>query len=1228
MTRPCRTIPGLLAALVIAAACGDGPLPEWTQDDGYRWRPLDVGGGKPGFTPMAAGRTGVDFENRVSDSLLLLNRNLAQGAGVAIGDIDSDSRPDIFLARTDGCSALYRNLGGWKFEDVALEAGVAACDRHSTGAAFVDFDGDGDLDLILVATRGPNAVFVNDGRGTFTERRDLGVDTTGKGGTTIAMADVDRDGDLDLFVANYNPYNVDDSLPPAQRSFDQVVRQTGANSFEVAPEHRAHYRLVHRPDMGGLRMSQRGATDDFYLNEGGRFTRIPFDAGRFRGPNGEPIDEQESFTLMGRFADLNSDGAPDLYVGNDFEDLDELWFNDGQGRFRRAGWTAQRQMSNSAMGVDVGDVNGDGLPDLFEVDMLSNDAVRLKTQIPTHTALPKIPGDLASQLQQQRNTLFLNRGDETFAEVAAAAGVEASGWSWSAMFLDVDLDGWQDILITNGHLWDMMDGDTYERLRNGLVDIPWRRLRWQFPPLRLRNVAYRNRGDMSFEDASATWGFGLEEDISHAIAGGDLDGDGDHDVVINRLGSPALLLRNDTKAPRVGIRLVGTSPNTMAVGAKARLLGGAVPVQEREITAGGLYLAHSDYEVAFAAGASDSMTIVVVWPGGHRSSIDGVRANRLYEITEPPRSSVQAEAPATPRPPEALFVDATAALGGHTHVDPPFNDWARQLLLPNALSQLGPGVAFFDHDRDGDEDLFVGAGRTGHIAALINAGNGRFTARVGPRAEHDVTTIVGLIDEGGSRLLAGISSWEAPGALATSSVPGVVGMMASVSGIGAPTTMVGPAPSATGPIALADYDGDGDLDLFVGGRAVPAAYPRAASSQLLRMESGRYVTDSANAELLAGIGLVSAAIFADIDADGDPDLLLAREWDSILLLLNQGGRFTDAPASYGLEAWTSRWNGIATGDLDSDGRLDIVATSWGRNTAFRSDRALPLIMLHGPFGAGGQEEMLLARHDEQRRGLVPLNSFPPVRSAIPDLPDRIRTYGEYSSANVNQVLGPATARAGRREIVTLDHMVFLNRGDHFEARPLPWEAQLAPAFYAGVADFDGDGREDIFLAQNFSPTAVGLPRYDAGRGLLLKGDGRGGLEPVSAAESGLRVYGDMRGAAYADIDADGRVDIAVSQNAAETRLFRNRGAAPGYRVRVVGPASNPLAIGAQVRLVYGERAGPVREIQAGSGYWSQNGAIQVFGLLGTATAVRVRWPGGQETVRPVPAGAKEISVGR
>jgi hypothetical protein len=1215
-----------LALALVVAACGRRVDTTWHQADGYRWRLLDVPHrGTPGFTLLDRGRTGVTFQNSVSESLLVRNRILAQGAGVCLGDVDGDGLTDIFLARTEGPNALYRNLGAWHFEDITQRAGVGAPDRYASGCTLADFDGDGDLDLILVAIGGPNALFLNDGTGRFAEIGSEAGLTSSAGSSTIAAADVDGDGDLDLYIANYKAYTTLDRISPQQRAFDQVVRQLGPRRFEVREPYRKDYKLVDREDLGGISLVQRADPDFFYRNDGaGRFVREPIAGNpRFRDEHGRRLAaEPEDFGLAAMFADLNGDGAPDLYVANDFEDPDQFWLNDGRGNFRLVPWYAVRSTSNSAMSVDVGDVDRDGRPDLFAVDMLSLDTRRRKTQIPTHTALPKQPGQGDGRPQMQRNTLQLNRGDGTFAEIARLAGVGASGWSWSTLFLDVDLDGWEDILIGTGHVWDVMDGDTQYRLRNRLSEIDWRRMLFEFPPLPLPNVAFRNRGDLTFEDASRAWRFDLGADVSHAMALADLDGDGDLDVVINRLGLPAAVLRNDATAPRITIRLRGAPPNTAGTGSRVRVLGGAVPVQQREVTAGGHYLAGSEALVTFATGKAKAVTIEVDWRNGRRTVIKGASPNRLYEIDQT-SALPTANPPAAPAP--TLFQDISDQLGGHRHVEPYFDDYVRQLLLPNALSQLGPGVAWFDVDGDGLEDLIVGAGRTGTLAWFRNEG-GRLrpaTARV-PPAPGDLTTILGWPQSQGRRMvIAGVSSYEMGTTSEALATPSVVAYSPAT---GAMTRLVPGDSASVGPLALADYDGDGDLDLFVGGRVLPGGYPLSPSSRLYRNEGGQLVPDTANNTPFAGMGMVSAALFSDIDGNGWPDLLVAIEWGTIRIFLNDHGHFRPAPEMPGLSGLYSRWNGIATGDLDGDGRLDIVATSWGRNTEYRASEAQPLFLYAGFFTERGGPTLLLAQQDPRIGGVAPLTTFARLGLALPGMTQRLRTFGAYADATIDQVLGPLAPGAIRLGATTMDHMVFLNRGDRFEARPLPLETQLAPAFYAGVADFDGDGKEDLFLSQNFFATDIATPRYDAGRSLLLLGDGAGALRPVPGQVSGLKVYGEQRGAAYADFDGDGRLDLAVSQNGAPTRLFRNVGAVPGLRVKLVGPPGNPSAIGAQMRLRYADRDGPVREVQAGSGYWSQNGAVQVLGRAGEPTALWIRWPGGREQVVPLAPGQKEVVV--
>ncbi len=1223
-----RALLGALALLALAA-CRPAPDLSWHEEPGYRWRALDVPRrGGPGFTPLDPEATGLLFRNDVDDSTLVRNRILAQGGGVAFGDVDGDGLVDVYLCRTVGPNALYRNLGGWRFEEVAAARGVGAADRNSTGAVFADVDGDGDLDLVLTALGGPNAVFLNDGTGHFTERTE-GLEGQA-GSTTSTLADVDGDGDLDLFVTNYKAYTTLDRLSPQERAFDQVVREVAPRRFEVLPRYRDEYKLVYREELAGVTLVQRADPDAFYLNDGtGRFRREPMAGNpRFLDETGRPLaEEAEDFGLAARFADLNGDGAPELYVVNDFEDPDQFWVNDGRGGFRLADRVALRSTSNSGMAVDVSDVNRDGHVDLFEVDMLSADRRQLMTQIPTHTAVPARPGDVTLRPQMQRNTLQLSRGDGTFAEVGRLAGLEASGWTWSVMFLDVDLDGWEDVLVGTGHPWDLMDGDTQMRLRNRLVDIDWRRMSWEFPSLPLPNYAYRNRGDLTFEDVTTAWRFGLESDYSHGMAAGDLDGDGDLDIIVNRFRAPALVLRNDATAPRVAVRLVGEGPNSAGIGSRIRVLGGPVPVQQKEVTAGGLYLSHSETVYSFAADQADDLTIEVHWRDGRRSTVTGVRPNRLVEIFQRGASVPDAEpGPASAPTPTPLFTDQTAALGGHRHHEVAYDDFARQLLLPNAFSQLGPGAAWFDLDQDGDDDLFIGTGTGGRLGAFRNDGG---TLRPWNRfvrlTAGDLTGLVGWhAGTGRAMLLAGQSNYEAPDQEAALAIPGVVSFDLEGEWALVPGDSV-----SVGPLAAADVDGDGDLDLFVGGRIYPGGYPFSPSSRLLRNDNGTLVPDLQNAAVLTGIGLVSAAVWSDVDGDGDPDLLLAIEWGQIRLLRNDRGRLTPAPLP-GLDGRYSRWNGLATGDFDGDGRPDLVATSWGRNLQHRADEANPLLLFFGYFKSGGRPDVLLGQFDERVKGVAPLVSFGRLGVALPDAAVRLRTYNAFADATVDQVLGPSARDAVRLGATSFDHVVALNRGDRWEVRPLPLEAQFAPSFTAVVADFDGNGTEDLFLTQNFFPVEVSVPRYDAGRGLLLSGDGSGGFLPLPAAASGIAVYGDQRGAAASDYDRDGRVDLVVPQNGAETRLFRNTGARAGLRVVLEGHPGNPAVVGALVRLVTDAGVGPSREVPAGSGYWSQHGLVPVLGWPAGATPVevRVRWPGGGESVVPVPPGAVEVRVPR
>jgi enediyne biosynthesis protein E4 len=414
--------------------------------------------------------------------------------------------------------------------------------------------------------------------------------------------------------------------------------------------------------------------------------------------------------------------------------------------------------------------------------------------------------------------------------------------------------------------------------------------------------------------------------------------------------------------------------------------------------------------------------------------------------------------------------------------------------------------------------------------------------------------------------------------------------------------------------------------LFVGGRCVPSRWPEAAPSLMFRQTDGKWTLDSENTKTLANVGLVSGAVFADIDDDGDADLALACEWGPLRIFRNNQGVLNEATAELQLTAYTGCWNGVSAGDFDGDGRMDLIASNWGRNTKYERYRAKPLRIFYGDFNNDGSVGLMESCYDNAMQDYAPILNVWTISRSMPWLLEKFNSYEAFSRASIKQALGDRLASARYLEAAWLDSTVFLNRGGRFEAKPLPLEAQMAPAFAVCVADFDGDGHEDVFLSQNFFGTRAETSRYDAGRGLLLRGDGRGSFEAVPGQQSGLTIYGEQRGAAAGDYDADGRTDLVLTQVASETKLYHNDTARPGLRVRLAGPSGNPQGVGAIIRLKFGDRLGPARQVHAGSGYWSQDSATQVMAGHRTATGIQVRWPGGKVVEGEIPSDASEVSV--
>ncbi|MCH8275275.1 MAG: VCBS repeat-containing protein [Armatimonadetes bacterium] len=1155
-------------------------------------------GGERLFHALSPKESGIDFQN-----VLLKEHHkkyLLNGSGVCVGDFDGDSRPDIYFVSQDGANRLYRQVGDLVFEDVTSRAGVDGGDAMGAGASFADVDNDGDLDLFVCNIDGPDLLYINQGNGTFKESAEVAGVASPGASTMASFADYDRDGDLDLYLVTYRLYSAYEEAP--------VIHYIEIDGkLTIRPDQWEHWAL-----MSGHYV-EAGQKDILFRNNGdGTFTDVSGEAG-IRGYD---------LGLSATWWDYNDDGWPDIYVANDLKSSDHLYRNNGDGTFTDVIEETVPHTTWFSMGADSADINNDGLFDLMVGDMSSTTHFMQKT---TMGAMGWSGWflDSAEPRQYMRNTLYLNTGTDRLMEVAYLTGLANTDWTWSIKFGDLDNDGRVDVFVSNGMEKNVNDSDwttKWERLmEQGRTDEA-SRLIHERPRQPEVNLAFRNLGDFEFENVGARWGLDFRG-VTHGAAFADLDRDGDLDIVINNLHDPAIIYRNDSQSEhRILIRLVGTQSNRFGVGAKVTLETKA-GLQVRQLTLARGYLSQDEPLIHFGLGESDRVSrLTVEWPSGVEQVVKNLRADRFYTITEP--ASASRPSPPKTAPYEGQFVDTTGETGlEFVHTERSFDDYEREPLLPYKLSQLGPGIAWGDADGDGDDDLFVG-GAAGQPGALFIRGeDGKFVkASGGPWNEdaacEDMACLWFDADGDGDQDLFVVSGGNESG-------PGdrlLRDRLYLNDGSGffakAPEGVLPPFADSGSVAAACDFDRDGDLDLFVGARVIPGKYPETPNSRLLRNDGGKFVDVSDRlAPGLRRIGLVTGAVWSDANGDGWPDLLIAVEWGSVRLFVNAQGKLSDATEEAGLAGHTGWWNGIAAGDVDGDGDMDFVATNAGLNTKYIATPQYPARLYANDFDRDGRLDLVESMFEHGTE--YPVRGRSCSSNAMPFVADKFETYREFALATTQDIYTPEKlSKSLDLSANFLESAVFINQGDGtYEVRPLPRFAQASPGYGVSITDFNGDGVPDIYIVQNFFAPQRETGRWDGGLSVLLEGLGNGEFAPVWPKESALVVPEDAKGMAVADINDDGWPDLAVGANSGRLRVFRNRGIAGNklLKLRLEGRPGNPTAVGAKVTVLSQKGAKQTAEVYAGSGYLSQSTSCLFFGFGkdDRPVEVRVLWPDGE-----------------
>jgi hypothetical protein len=1070
-----------------------------------------------------------------------------------------------------------------------------------TGVAVGDFDGDGKPDVFVVSKTEQSRLFRNRGDWKFEDvTAQAGIAEPGKPGAWTqgaAFADVNNDGRLDLYLCRFGAPNLlfinqgDGTFREEAAARGLAVSDASGMAAFCDYDRDGWLDVYVQTNMLDATKAPGGQKDYLFHNRGdGTFEDVTAKA----GITGETMGHSATWW------DCDGDGWPDLYVANDYATEDSLYHNNHDGTFTNAIGRLVPRTPYYAMGSDLGDVDNDGRADLLVADMAAS--TREKDQrgmAGSRARAQTYPEDPAVPPPLMHNALYLNGGAAPLREAADLAGVAATDWTWSVRFEDFDNDGRVDLHVTNGMIREYHNADLLERIMALENPADSRRAMQAAPVFAEKNLAYRNEGGLKFREVGAEWGLG-QAGVSFGAATGDFDGDGDLDLVIGNYETGPTILRNDSATGhRLVVALRGTTSNRFGVGATVRIKT-ASGQQVRTLVLARGYLSTSEPILHFGLGDDTTIEqLTVEWPSGQRQEFSQVAADRKLTIHEPAGPAKFAAPPALP---PALFSAAPLELLAR---EAPEADANPQPLLPFRFDRRGPALAV--RLQDGHEDLLLG-GTTrdplkGFTADSLDDGPLLVFEANGDGRPDLLQTKAGTSRPFGAdyqpKLFLGGAAGFTPAVL-----PAV--------------------PQSTGAVTAADYDRDGDLDVFLGARVVPGKYPLPARSILLCNDAGHFVEAALpqNGEL----GLVTSAVFSDLDADGWPDLVVATEWGTVRYLHNdQGKGFTDRSAAQGFTQ-TGLWGSIVAADFNHDGRPDYAVGNLGLNTPYLSG---PAILFHGRFGDGGPPLVLEA--SEENGQLYPRRSRNELGARIGGLVRRFPRIDDYAKATLPEVVGAERlARARRFDATELRSGVYLSQPDGTHRFvPLPWPVQLSPVQGMVALDLDGDGHPDLALVQNSHAPVPALGRFTGGFGVALLNDGSGNFRALDPQHSGLVVPGDAKALVVADLNHDGWPDLVASRNDQPALAFSHRGLAGRRPLRVVlqGAAGNPTGVGAKLVLTLADGSQRTADVAAGSGYYAQSSPAAFFSYPAATVprSLTVTWPDGTQTVESF-AGAPPASL--